>query len=80
MRRKHCGFHCVQIEAKVLPFGGVQLALFLKMLRFPSAQREYLIDLIGFSFFFFLRHLVASRTAEVKKTICFVKSQTNNTS
>lgn len=52
MRRKHCGFHCVQIEAKVLPFGGVQLALFLKMLRFPSAQREYLIDLIGFSFFF----------------------------
>lgn len=53
---------------------------FLMMLRFPSAQREYLIDLIGFFFIFFLRHLVASRTAEVKKTICFVKSPTNNTS
>lgn len=63
---------------KCCPLMRCSFALFLMMLRFPSAQREYLIDIIRF-FSFFLRHLVASGTAEVEKPICFVKSQTNNT-
>lgn len=54
------------------------LALFLMKLRFPFAQRLYLIDAIEFFLFFPPRHLVVNRISEEEKNVCFVKSQTNN--
>lgn len=81
MRKEgNCDFYCVSTESRMLSFGEVcSFALSLMALGFPSAQREHLIDIIGLFFSFFPKALVASRTAEVERTICFVKSQTNNT-